>query len=94
MGKTGRNESTKLTATLLNNCAVGLLLAGFFLPVLTVYYKLPEIQAGWKEWLLNGSWSDIEFGRIFAVLLATVLAVSLAAGLHIYARDLLGRLED
>ena len=37
MGKAARNERVKLDATFLNNLAVGLVLAGIFLPLFSLF---------------------------------------------------------
>ena len=43
MGKTAENEKIKLSANFLNNCAVGLTVAGAFLPALAIYTRLPDL---------------------------------------------------
>ena len=42
MGKAARNERVKLDATFLNNLAVGLVLAGIFLPLFSLFRSTPD----------------------------------------------------
>ena len=42
MGKAARNERVKLDAMFLNNLAVGLVLAGIFLPLFSLFRSTPD----------------------------------------------------
>jgi hypothetical protein len=42
MGKAAENEQIKFRATFLNNIAVGLIVAGVFLPVFALFFRLQE----------------------------------------------------
>jgi hypothetical protein len=46
MGKVADNEVIKLRAAFLNNCSVGLIVGGAFVPILSMYGPIPEIIIG------------------------------------------------
>lgn len=67
MGNAADNERIKLRATFFNNCGVGLLVAGFLVPFLTIATKSWDI-AHWLAAFLSGE------GRLNSPIVAGAIA--------------------
>jgi hypothetical protein len=83
MGKAADNERIKLRATFLNNCSVALIVGGAFIPVLSLYGRLPEMAANshpTKSLLLSG--------------VAAVIAIAFGSYLRVRADKVIAELSD
>jgi hypothetical protein len=95
MGKAADNERRKLSAALLNNVAVGLIVGGAFLPLLLMITRTANFGPWFNDW-----WSGkvpinpIEALALFASFLAMALAFWLANRFHRSALKILEQLED
>jgi hypothetical protein len=91
-GKMGKNESLKITATFLNNVAVGIFVAGVTVPYFALF-NLPPTDAGtfWSKVFNDFSGSLFTFGRWLAPVIVSAVV---AAALHIYAKAFLEEIED
>jgi hypothetical protein len=72
------NETTKLTATLLNTIAAGTVITGFLAPIAAFVFQVPG--------------AGMTSGRVFAITVGVWLLF--AAGLHMLARRVLRRLRE
>jgi hypothetical protein len=91
-GKAGKNESLKITATFLNNVAVGIFVAGVAVPYFALF-NLPPTDAGafWSKVFIDFSGSLFTFGRW---VIPIVASACIAAVLHIYAKHFVEGIED
>jgi hypothetical protein len=91
MGKTAENEKIKLRATFLNNCSVGLTVAGVILPLLGVYTRLPDFLKRTEGQLLPPA---EDLWVIVLGLVACLVALWGAGKCHRGALKELDKLED
>jgi hypothetical protein len=91
MGKTAENEKIKLRANLLNNCAVGLLVAGVILPALGVYTRIPGFLKRTEGQLLPPA---EDLWVIGCAVLAFFVALWGAGKCHKAALEELNKLQD
>jgi hypothetical protein len=88
MGKTAKNERTKITATLLNNIAVVLFATGFAAPVYN-FLMLTSAEYGQLfSTMMQHPADTAERGLGLIMVLGTAYTV------HIIARSMLSDLED
>jgi hypothetical protein len=90
MSKVADNERIKLAATYMNNIAVGVLLAGFFVPYVALLQKMPDNPQLW----LGGKPTVVDVLRVVALLVTIFLAVGVSFYLHREALRLPGKLRD
>jgi hypothetical protein len=82
--KSERNEKRKLRAVYWNNIGVGLMLAGSFIPVLSIFYS---------EWMLSDAlWPD--WRKVFVGVVAILVSMALSFFIHVFAIHQLDGLED
>ena len=88
MGKAGRNESLKLSATFLNNIAVGIFAAGAAVPLLALYAATTENPSPLSIFTWSGYTAFLRW------LLPLLVASICSAFIHLYAKELVERIED
>jgi hypothetical protein len=91
MGKTAENEKIKLRASYLNNCAVGLTVAGVILPVLAVYTRIPDFVKSTEGRFLPAA---EDLWVIACGVVACFVALWAAMGCYNGALKELDKLED
>jgi hypothetical protein len=91
MGKTEKNERIKLTATFLNNIAVGLVVAGALVP----YLSFISATAANQPFLFRITTpSEAELKKFLAIFLVVIVAFIGAGVLHSMALKMLRNMED
>jgi hypothetical protein len=97
MGKAAENERIKLRAAFYNNVSVGLVVTGFFVPLLTVYQKMPEILPFIHDWqdgrLQHADVAEKIHYAVYAVG-AFVLAMSSAVLCRLTAKREIRKIQD
>jgi hypothetical protein len=90
MGKVAENEKIKLRATLLNNTAVGLLVAAIFVPLVAAFPRIPDLV----EAVQIGRWNWGLLSVVFLSLIGGGIALWAAMGCHAAAIKEIEKLED
>jgi hypothetical protein len=91
MGKAARNEQIKLRATLLNNIAVGLVIAGGLVPYLS-FISATAASKPLSFWMSTATGEDTK--KFLAVFVVVIAAFVGAVVLHGMATKLLSKIED
>jgi hypothetical protein len=88
-------ERIKLRATYCNNIAVGLVLAGVFIPLFAYMQRSTEISA-WLEAVFHGAPNptDLNIATAVGPLGICVLALGIARGFREHAHKIIGELKD
>jgi hypothetical protein len=91
MGKAAENERIKLRATFYNNLAIGLILAGFFLPLLSIY-SMESFQP-FVDWSKGGPPPMRQVGHFLVACIGTGVAVVFARMNHNAAKRIISTVE-
>lgn len=103
MGKTARNEQIKLHAAFFNNLAVGLILAGFLVPIITLGGMPMDRLFDLLERMLRGDIQTDAAAKLFMyrsmssigfAILGGIFGIAMAIFLKVLAHRTLSALED
>jgi hypothetical protein len=95
VAKTVENERIKLLATYYNNVAVGLVVAGAFIPFFAFMQKSTEVSA-WLDAIFHGAPNptNLNVASVVGPVAICFIALGIAKGFRDHAYEVIGRLKE